>query len=125
VYNIETTPTAPRAPAVSINADTLLDDRYEGIVLDQGWASMTGDSINGGNVGIQVVQYSGQTYGANGNATLDTIRNESVAAVQVDSDQASADLHGVLTIAFSDLRGNAARVLDNSSNYTVLQLRNQ
>jgi hypothetical protein len=123
VYNAEDTPTAPRAPVVSISGDTLVNDRYEGILLDQGWASMTADSINGGEAGIAVLQYDGQAYAANGTATLDMIRNESLAAVDVASDQATTgDFPGLLTIALSDLRGNAAQVLNNSSNYRVLQL---
>ena len=123
VYNAEDTATAPRLPAVSINLDTFTNDRYEGIELDQGWASITGDSINGGEAGIAVLQYGGQSYGANGTATLDAIRNESIAAVDVASDQAAGDHHGTLSVTLSDLRGNAARVLNNNpSDYTVLQL---
>ncbi len=125
VYNAEAnTAKAPRSPVVSVNLDTLTNDRYEGIELDQGWASMTGDSINGGEAGIAVLQYDGQTYAANGTATLDTIRNETIAAVDVASDQAPGDLHGTLSVELSDLRGNAARVLNNSLNYTVFQLLN-
>ncbi len=123
VYNAEaSTVKVPRSPVVSVNLDTLTNNRYEGIELDQGWASMTGDSINGGEAGIAVLQYDTQSYGANGTATLDTIRNESIAAVDVASDQAAGDYHGTLSVELSDLRGNAARVLDNSLNYTVFQL---
>jgi hypothetical protein len=125
VYNAEDTARAPSSPTVSINFDTLAGDRYEGIDLDQGWASITGDSINGGEAGIAVLQYDGQTYAANGTATLDTIRNESIAAVDVASDQSAVgDYRGVLSVELSDLRGNAARVLNNSLNYTVFQLLN-
>ncbi len=125
VYNAEDTAKAPSSPVVSLNLDTLTSDRYEGVELDQGWASLTGDSINGGEAGIAVLQYDGQTYAANGTATLDTIRNESIAAVDVASDQAAVgDFRGTLSVALSDLRGNAARVLNNSLNYTVLQLLN-
>jgi hypothetical protein len=123
VYNAEDTPNAPRSPVVSIDADTFTNDRYEGIELDQGWASITGDSINGGEAGIAVLQYDGQSYAANGTATLVTIRNETIAAVDVASDDApTGDYRGALTVILSDLRGNAARVVNNSLNYTVLQL---
>ena len=130
VYNEEDSPRAPALPVVSINGDTL-SNRYEGVVLDQGWAAITGDSISGGNVGIGVLQYSsltfppdfGQTYAANGTATLDVIRGAAVAAVQVESDDApTGDYRGALTVILSDLRGNAARVVNNSLNYTVFQL---
>ncbi|MGA2007337.1 MAG: hypothetical protein ABSH27_07220 [Solirubrobacteraceae bacterium] len=130
VYNEEDSPRAPALPVVSINGDTL-SNRYEGVVLDQGWAAITGDSISGGNVGIGVLQYSsltfppdfGQTYAANGTATLDVIRGAAVAAVQVESDDApTGDYRGALTVILSDLRGNAARVVNNSLNYSVFQL---
>jgi len=123
VYYSADTPSAPHAPTATITGDTLLNDRYEGILLDQGWAAISADVINGGNVGIQVLQYGGQAYSANGTALLDSIRNQSVAAVQVYSDHShEGDLPGLFTIAGSDLRGNAARVLNNSSHYTVLQV---
>jgi len=118
-------------PVVSIDADTITNNRYEGVVLDQGWAAIVGDSISGGNVGIGALQYSsltfppdnGQTYAANGTATLDTIRGAAVAAIEVESDDAaSGDYRGTLTVTASDLRGNAARVVNNSLDYTVLQL---
>jgi hypothetical protein len=131
VYNEETTATAPKAPAAFVTADTLTNNRYEGVLLDQGWAAITGDTITGGDVGIQVLQYfstnpafASQAYGANGTATLDAIHGASVAAVQIYSDRATGDPHGTLSVSLSDLRGNAARVLNNSLNYTVLQLLN-
>ena len=111
---------APVAPAVSILADGLIANRYAGILLDQGWTAVSGDSIIGGNVGIGVLQYNGQAFAANGTASLDVIRNASIAAVQVASDQAPAgDRPGTLSLSFSQLRGNAARVLHNSSDYRV------
>jgi hypothetical protein len=131
VYNEEDSPHAPLVPVVSIDADTITNNRYEGVVLDQGWAAIVGDSISGGNVGIGALQYSsltfppdnGQTYAANGTATLDTIRGAAVAAIEVESDDAaSGDYRGTLTVTASDLRGNAARVVNNSLDYTVLQL---
>ena len=81
--------TAPVAPAVSVLADTLVANRYAGVLLDQGWTTVSGDSIIGGNVGIGVLQYNGQAFAANGTAFLDVIRNASIAAVQVESDQAA------------------------------------
>ena len=120
VYNAGQT--APVAPAVSVLANTLVANRYAGVLLDQGWTTVSGDSIIGGNVGIGVLQYNGQAFAANGTAFLDVIRNASIAAVQVESDQAATgDRSGTLTLSVSQLRGNGARVLNNSSNYIVNQ----
>ena len=116
---------APTAPAISVIGDTLVANRYAGVLLDQGWTSVSGDNITGGNVGIGVLQYNGQSFAADGTAFLDVIRNASIAAVQVESDRAALGDHsGALTLSFSQLRGNAARVLNNSSNYVVSQRSN-
>ena len=123
VYNDEQT--APMAPAISVSGDTLVANRYAGVLLDQGWTSVSGDNISGGDVGIGVLQYNGQYFAADGTAFLDVIRNASIAAVQVESDRAGLGDHpGALTLSFSQLRGNAARVLNNSSNYVVSQRSN-
>jgi parallel beta helix pectate lyase-like protein len=123
VYNDEQIP--PTAPAISVLGDTLVANRYAGVLLDEGWTSVSGDNITGGDVGIGVLQYNGQHFAADGTAFLDVIRNASIAAVQVESDRAGLGDHpGALTLSFSQLRGNAARVLDNSSNYVVSQRSN-
>lgn len=114
---------ASGGPASAFVADTLTADRFQGIQLDQGSAALSALSINGGDVGIQLLQYAGQAFGANYAASGDQISNESVAAVQVLSDQASTgDLPGTLSVTLSKLSGNAARVLNNSSNIKVPQL---
>ena len=123
VYNAEQI--APTAPAISVVGDTLVANRYAGVVLDQGWTSVSGDNISGGNVGIGVLQYNGQPFAADGTAFLDVIRNAGIAAVQVESDRAGLGDHpGALALSFSQLRGNAARVLNNSANYIVSQRLN-
>ena len=50
----------PATPAISVVGDTLTANRYAGVLLDQGWTSVSGDNITGGNVGIGVLQYNGQ-----------------------------------------------------------------
>jgi hypothetical protein len=120
VYSDDTSPTAPTSPNVSILGDTLAN-RYEGVVLDQGLTEIDGDSFSGGEAGIDVLQYSAQSYAPNGSASLDTFRGASIAAVAVESDQSPGDFAGTLTVRLSDLRGNAARVVNNSLNYRVLQ----
>jgi hypothetical protein len=111
-------------PTVLISADTLVNDRYQGIQLEQGSASVTSSVITGGNVGIQLVQRAEQTSGIQASATGNTIKGESVAAIQVLSDQTSGDKPGQLTATLNTFVGDAAGVLDNSSNLKVLQLLN-
>ena len=71
-------------------------------------------------------QYDGQSYAADGTAYNDTIKGASIAAVDVQSDDAATgDFPGQLTVEFSNLKGNAARVLNNSTNYKVVLLGDQ
>jgi hypothetical protein len=75
-------------------------------------------------VGIQVVQYDGQSYGVTATARRDTITGMSVAAAQVLSDQsATGDLPGSLSIIDSHISNNPdpssvlGSIQDNSDNY--------
>ena len=116
---------APSSSEVSFVGNTL-NDRYEGFVLDQGFSTQSKNTMSGGEVGIEIIQYNGQSCGIQGSATHDTISNITVAAVDVMSDQAgSGDLPGSYSISNSKISvGNAAKVLNNSSNITVTQSHN-
>jgi hypothetical protein len=123
IYTYDADPSAPHAPVFSLLANSL-HNRYAGVLLDQGFTLVSANSIGGGTVGIGVLQYSGQSFAADGTATLNSISGESLAAVQVESDNQPADMPGQLTLTLNNLRGNAARVVNNSSNYTVFQAFN-
>jgi hypothetical protein len=131
VYVYDAAATAPSASQVSILGDTLTDDRYESVALDQGWATVNSDKLEGGDVGIELLQYgagsepephSGQSYGPKGTGTKDTISDMSRWAVQGLSDEQSAeDLPGSFSISASKLSGNpgltvAGSVHSNSPN---------
>ena len=122
-YVSEDSGAAPSAPVNSIKGNTLSNDRYEGIVLDQGSALLSGNTYSGGNVGLQAIQYDGQTQASNHKANRENISGQAVAAVQVLSDQVPGDEPGVLTVSNSRFHGGA--VLDNSSNYPIVEKNNQ
>jgi hypothetical protein len=130
---IDTAAAAPSFPQAAIDDDVLAGDRYDSIVFDQGWATASGDVLSGGQVGLQVLQYGaftsgvyagspGQSYPAKATASFDTIRGMTVAAAQITSDRQAGDQPAFLSIEFSLLDGNAARILNNSENSTVIQL---
>lgn len=98
-------------PAATMSHDRFTDNRYEDVVLDQGSAEVTDCTISGGNVGIQLPQYQGQTASIWSFASHDVIEDASVAPVQVYSDQAAGDLPGSFRISDSRIRGP---VLNNS-----------
>ena len=122
VYSYDADALAPTSPSVVVEEDTI-SSRYEGVILDQGFTEIDATTISGGAIGLDVYQYDGQSYAADGTAFNDTIKGASVAAIDVQSDDApSGDFPGQLTVEYSTLKGNAAKVLNNSTNYKVVQL---
>jgi hypothetical protein len=93
---------------VSIVSDTLKNNRYEDVCLDQGKAEITGSLLRGGNVGLQAIQYQGQTAGIDAAASHDTIGPASVDALQIYSDENAADFHGQLVVSYSSINGSIA-----------------
>jgi len=109
-------------PAVVLSGDTFSDNRYEGVVFDQGAANVTHTTIEHGNVGIEVLQYegsSGQTFGSKSVASFISFSKIHVATVDVLSDKAAGDKAGSFTISSSNI--HASRVKDNSANLPVIE----
>ncbi len=106
VYTYDGSTEAPTSSQVTISDDTLTDDRYESIALDQGWTTVKDDTLEGGAVGIQLLQYAGQSYGPVGAGSGDTISGMHDWAVQGYSDENAADLPGSFSIVKSTLSGN-------------------
>lgn len=124
IYVLDTAPTAPSSAQVTISKDTLENDRYESIALDQGWTTISNDTLQGGDVGIQLLQYgagsqpephSGQSYGAKGTGSKVTVHGMSHWAIQGLSDENTAEEEpGSFTIANSKLSGNPAPTVAGS-----------
>ncbi|MGH9018360.1 MAG: hypothetical protein ACRDY1_11485 [Acidimicrobiales bacterium] len=124
VYSYSMAAVAPTTPNATVSNDVLNGDRYEAVALDQGSTVVSKDTITGGDVGIQVLQYAGQAYGVTAVAKNDTISGMSVAAAQISSDDAaSGDIGGSFLITNSKISGNPANatvfgsVQDNSPAY--------
>jgi hypothetical protein len=107
-----------KRPQVRLIADQFTDNRYEGVVLDQGAAVVNSDDFINGNVGIEVIQYSSQTAGSFSTATDDNFSQLSNATVDVLSDRAKSDKAGTFTITHSQIY--AAKVRDNSKNLPII-----
>ena len=62
-YYVSSSATQPTSPEVTISKDVFNGNRYEGVALDQGDASVKGDTITGpGEIGIDLFQYEAQAY---------------------------------------------------------------
>ncbi len=91
-----------------IGHDSVVNNRYEDICLDQGKAEIDSTQIRGGNVALQSIQYVGQTAGVDSTASHDTIGPSSVHALQVYSDQGSGDVAGKLVVSDSAIHGSVS-----------------
>lgn len=132
-YFFSTSPTQPHTTEVTISKDVLSSDRYEGVALDQGDASVKDDTIAGpADVGMELFQYSGdeglegpegptlQYYAPTSSASGDTIEGMSGAAVEVQSDREPADHPGSFTITRSTFTNDAQVLDDESDTFTVV-----
>jgi hypothetical protein len=116
-YYVSESPTEPASPEVSFTKDTLSGNRYEGLILDQGNAQLTHDKIKGpGKIGIELVQYEGQTLEPNSRASKVKFSGLSEADLKVSSDKQPGDLPGKFTITKSTVKV----VISESSNYELV-----
>jgi hypothetical protein len=114
-YYASTNPTLSPNAQAGFTDNVLKNNRYEGMVFDQGRAKAAGNRITDGNIGIQFLQYNGQSYGDDDAITATIVKGQSVAAVQVLSDAApTGDKPGFDTFTNCAISG---AVLDNSTNY--------
>jgi hypothetical protein len=96
----------PTTPMANVSVNKILNNRDEGVVLDQGYAVVNKNEIAGGNVGIQLIQYKGQEFGPKGKGSEDTIIHMSRWAVEGLSDNMSGDEFGKFTISKSQISHN-------------------
>jgi hypothetical protein len=141
VYYGSAAASEPLSPEVTISNNNFKSNGDEQIQLDQGFASVVGNESHGtGNVGIQVLQYSGQSYASASTASNDTISGQGVG-VQVYSDLCTKpaysgggpvpgcvagsapgdDLPGTFNINTSHfLTTNTLAEQDNSTNFFIM-----
>jgi hypothetical protein len=121
VYFVSVSPTQPTSPEVTIQKDVLTGNRYEGVNLDQGDASVKDNLITGpGEIGIDLFQYEGQSYAPTSSASGDEVEGMSEAAVEVQSDKAAGDHAGSFTISRSSLSNNVQVLDDESETFHVV-----
>jgi nitrous oxidase accessory protein NosD len=90
----------------SILGSKLERNRDEAVQISQGQAKVNNDTLTNSNVGIQILQFEGQTAAPGGTANHDTITGMSKWAVFGASDNAAGDLLSEFTITGSKISGN-------------------
>jgi parallel beta helix pectate lyase-like protein len=115
-YYDSTSATQPSSPEVMFTKDVLTSNRYEGFVLEQGKALLSRDIVDGsGDVGIELIQYEGQTLASRSSAVHTKVEDQTEAAIKVESDDAPHDIEGSFDFTSGTFSGDAT-VLDNESN---------
>jgi hypothetical protein len=114
----DTTETEPSVSQVHVTKDEIARNRYEGVLLNQGWATVSDDEISDSKVGIEAIQIGegpfAQLYGPKATAAKDTIAGMSEWAVAGDSDNAPGDKPGSITISNSAISGNPGATVAES-----------
>ncbi len=120
VYYASTSATQPTRPEFKFSSNKLESNRYQGFVLEQGDVSIGGGSITGtGETGIELIQSGTQPYGDHSSAKGMKIEGQSVAAIEVASDESPSDPAGTFSISGSSIAKNAAEVINPSSNFVI------
>jgi parallel beta-helix repeat protein len=125
-YYLSLAASEPTSSEVSIAGNTVSSNRYEGIVLDQGKASVSKNTIEGsGEAGIEVLQYDGQAYAPASSASKNSISGQQVGVEVLSDNSPTGDLPGSFNISHSAfLTTNTQAESDNSTNYTIVGSHN-
>lgn len=91
---------------LTVTGSKFLEDVYDGVFIEEGNAVVNHDTFNGGEDGIGLYQYAGETDGPTGTGTKDTIENMSSYAVIGYSDNAAGDPPGSFKISNSKISNN-------------------
>jgi parallel beta-helix repeat protein len=67
-----------------ISGNQLSGNRYEGILLDQGDAAVASNSVQGGNIGVALISFAGNTGNSSGTLTCNHIEGAGVGIELID-----------------------------------------
>ena len=113
---VSNTPTA-------IAGNTLTGNRYEGIYLDEGTATVSGNSITGGNIGVEVASFGGETGNAQGTLSQNEITGATVAGIQLQLDP-TATFQAKISGDSNSIHDNAIGVNNTITTGTPLTMTN-
>jgi hypothetical protein len=112
----EVQPLEPITSQLTVTSNILENDRYESVLVSQGWTTVSKNTMTNGNVGIQLLQYGEESYGPKATAVKDKIGGMADWAVQGYSDNEPTDPFGSITITNSHLSGNPGGTVEESVN---------
>jgi len=102
----------------TVTYNILSGNRYEGIVLDQGDALVTHNTVDGGNMGVAVLVFNSNTGNSQGTLTRNTIRGAARGVQVLDENQQDGEIP--LFIAFcNNILNNSVYGMDNTTANSV------
>jgi len=112
-------PAPSESTAATMKGNTLEENRYEGMVLEEGTAKVNNNSIVGNgkaNVGIMLLQFGGNALGLKASGKGDAITGMTKCAVEGLSDKEAADKQETLTLksSLSKFSGNTQPQCNNN-----------
>src|SRR5262249_29429980 len=99
--------------ATTLTGNILTDNRDEGIVLDQGAATVDSNTIDPARVGIAVISLNGNTADSSGTVTCNLISGSTEAGIRLLI-QAGSTSHTFVTANANSIMGNLAGI-DNTT----------
>jgi len=105
----------------TLSKDVLTSNRDEGVLLEEGKALLSADTINGsGRVGIDLNQFEGQLSASESSATSNKVEGQSESAIKVESDKKAGDIAGKFTFSKGTASGNGNVLINESNNFEVI-----
>jgi hypothetical protein len=105
----------------TLTGDVLTSNRFEGVLLEEGKALLSSDTINGsGRVGIDLFQFEGQKSASESTASKNKIEGQAESAIKVESDKKAGDIAGKFTFANGTATGNGNVLINESNNFEVV-----
>jgi len=112
--------TVPATPDVTLSKDVLTSNRYEGVLLEEGKASLKADTINGsGRVGIDLLQAAYQESASESSSTGTKISGQSEASIKVESDKEPGDIAGIFKFS-SGTAATPVLINENPEKFEVI-----
>ena len=109
------------APSTTISGNELSGNRYYGVVLDEGNANVTFNQIDGGNVGVAVVSFTGSSANSSGILTCNRISGAGVGVSLIDGNGSDSNIP-TLTAHTNAIDGNGAGI--NNTTATSVDAKN-
>jgi parallel beta-helix repeat protein len=108
----------------TITGNTLTDNRFEGIFLYQGNATVSGNTITGGKIGVEIAAFNGDTVNAQGTLTKNLISGATTAGIQLQIGPANTTTLATITGDSNSIHDNGIGVNNTITTGTPLTMTN-